>query len=156
MVEGPDETVSEELQQPLLTSSLFLPSFEHADPGFKASLTGRLLHTCGMHDLESRGTINWAVDSNRLTERCRVQPMWTLSDGNCLLHASLLGIWGLHDTGTVNGLSPLRAAMCRVLADPRTSTWLKQRFLAKNNRENSAQGFEWDVAQADAEWARIL
>ena len=52
----------------------------------------------------------------------------------------------LHDTGTVNGLSPLRAAMCWVLADPRTSTQLKQRFLAENTRENSAQGFRWDVA----------
>ena len=102
MVEGPAETVGEELPQPLLSSS-FLLSFERASSDFKEFLTGRLLYNHVMRDLESRRIINWAVESTRLTERCRVQPMWTLSDGNFLLHASLIGIWGLHDTGTVNG-----------------------------------------------------
>ena len=40
-----------------------------------------------------------------------------MSDGNCLLHASLLGIWGLHDYGKVGGLCSLRAAMCKLIGE---------------------------------------
>jgi hypothetical protein len=93
----------------LLATTFFMPSFADADEGFREFITSRLVYKYGHRDLESRGIINWAVERSRLDEDSRLQPLWTLSDGNCLLHASLLGIWGLHDYGKVDGLCSLRA-----------------------------------------------
>ena len=64
-----------------------------------------------------------AVQRARLGEEHRLHLMHTMSDGNCLLHASLLGIWGVHDKQTVGGLSSLRAAMCKLLATPGAPTY---------------------------------
>ena len=82
--------------------------------------------------------------------------MHTMSDGNCLLHASLLGIWGVHDKKTIGGLSSLRAAMCKLLATPAVSAPLRERFLAENGRQNTEAGFAWDEDQEEAEWKRVL
>ena len=82
--------------------------------------------------------------------------MHTMSDGNCLLHASLLGCWGLHDKQKVGGLSSLRAAMCTLLATPGVSAPLRERFLAENGRQNTEAGFAWDEDQEEAEWLRVL
>lgn len=133
-----------------------MPSFEGADDGFKDFITNRLVYKYGLRDLESRGVLNWAVDRQRLKEDDRLQPLWTLSDGNCLLHASLLGIWGLHDYGKVNGMSTLRAAMCKLLATPSVVEPLRQRFFAESKRENDAAGFQWEPQQEEAEWQRVL
>lgn len=99
-----------------------------------------------------------AVQRGRLGEEHRLHLMWTLSDGNCLLHASLLGIWGVHDRQTVGGLSSLRAAMCKLLAAPSLSAPLRERFIAENGRQNSADWvpFVWDEDQEEAEWQRVL
>eukprot|EP01051_Picozoa_sp_SAG22_P019190 SAG22_NODE_3461_length_1698_cov_1.911194_1_plen_225_part_10 len=64
-----------------------------------AHVRGRLICEDGMRSLEGRGVINWAVGQGRLPEPDRLFPLTTASDGNCLLHAALLGMWGLHDHG---------------------------------------------------------
>lgn len=51
---------------------------------------------------------------------------------NCLLHASLLGMWGLHDSGKVDGLSTLRAALSRKLAAPDYEPHMRARFMEEN------------------------
>jgi len=61
----------------------------------------------GHRDLETRGIINWAVERQRISEDQRLQPLWTLSDGNCLLHASLLGE---HSADTVRCLGRARVS----------------------------------------------
>lgn len=137
----------------LPSDTFFLPASCLAE-----HVRGRLVCEHVMRRLEERGVINWAVDQARLPEPDRLFPLTTASDGNCLLHASLLGAWGLHDHGTVGGLSSLRAAMCRYFDGgglAAGSGLLQQRFLAEATRENAAVGFAWDTQQADAEWARL-
>ena len=139
----------------LLASTFFMPAFEGADEAFKEFITSRLVYKYGQRDLQDRMIINWAVQRARLGEEHRLVPMWTLSDGNCLLHASLLGIWGLHDKKQIAGLSSLRAAMCTLLGTS-VATPMRERFLAENGRQNTEAGFAWDEDQEEAEWQRVL
>lgn len=61
---------------------------------FRAFLEKELVETSTMVSLEQSGHLNWWSDAG-LCER--LWPMATTGDGNCLLHAASLAMWGFHD-----------------------------------------------------------
>jgi len=79
--------------------------------------------------------LNWAIDKD-FSEEHRLHVLWTQSDGNCLLHATLLAICGLHDAPQdIGGLSTLRVAMKQLFDEPQTAELLRKRWEAQIARD---------------------
>ena len=57
----------------------------------------------------------------------RLVPLATSGDGNCLLHAASLGMWGFHDR-----LLTLRKALFRTLTGGLASGAIKRRYILRN------------------------
>ena len=74
------------------------------------------------------GRLNWWAEVGA----CRkLFPMSTKGDGNCLLHAASLGMWGFHDRPLT-----LRNALHKLFLHPQASRSLRRRWKYRLWREN--------------------
>ncbi|KAL3105528.1 hypothetical protein niasHT_026962 [Heterodera trifolii] len=74
--------------------AFILPNLEQYPADFRHFLERDIIEISTLRRLENSGHLNWWCqhDSNQ-----RLWPLVTTGDGNCLLHAASLGIWGVHD-----------------------------------------------------------
>ena len=94
--------------------------------------------------LVEEGTINWTP--NCLQLYC----LWTKGDGNCLMHAASLAMWGIHDSHMI-----LRAAVYEAMKSGPGST-LYRRWVQARRREMHQLGASLDDSQKGAEWRRVV
>lgn len=102
--------------QHLMHTSFSLPDLTDTELGFEEYIHSKLVVAHYQKALQDDWVLNWWVPD--LGPANQLHVLRTESDGNCLLHATLLAIWGLHDTHMVgtSGLSSLRAAMNRLFS----------------------------------------
>jgi len=127
-------------QQRLMHSNFFLPELSDQPAGFKEYILSKLTAPHYQRSLEEACVLNWALGRD-LGEEHRLFVLWAQADGNCLLHAGLLAMWGLHDTHQVgsSGLSSLRAAMSRLFAQPGLAAPMRRRWAVQMARDNAWQ-----------------
>ena len=77
--------------------------------------------------------------------------MLTSGDGNCLLHAASLGIWGVHDRWL-----NLRQDVHHMLSSKVDEGTLKRRWLWYEWIKNLQEGLEFNADEWEAEWISVL
>lgn len=154
--------------QRLMHSNFFLPDLRGQASGFHEYILSKLTAPMYQKSLEDSGVLNWCVGKD-LDEKHRLHVLWTQSDGNCLLHATLLAMWGLHDTHLVgsSGQSSLRSAMSNLFADPSLAGPMRKRWQLQIARDNAWEPggdgknggslrIDLSEAQLDREWAEMV
>ena len=95
------------------------------------------------------GHLNWWA----ATGQCpKLTPLATSGDGNCLLHAVSLGMWGFHDRELL-----LRTLLFRLLTSTDQGAGIYRRWkfqVEKRNRE--AGGLQFSKEEWDIEWSEIV
>lgn len=71
-----------------------LPDLTRYTEDFRGFLEKDLIEMSALISLEQTGRLNWWADTGTCQ---RLWPLATTGDGNCLLHAASLGMWGFHD-----------------------------------------------------------
>eukprot|EP00931_Biecheleriopsis_adriatica_P047951 TRINITY_DN27683_c0_g1_i1.p1 TRINITY_DN27683_c0_g1~~TRINITY_DN27683_c0_g1_i1.p1 ORF type:complete len:596 (-),score=177.65 TRINITY_DN27683_c0_g1_i1:120-1859(-) len=128
------------LWQQLTHASFSLPDLSDADPGLEKYILSKLIAAEYQKELEDDSVLNWWVPDLGASHQLHV--LRTSADGNCLLHATLLAMWGLHDTHMVgtSGLSSLRAAMSRLFSSStQFMESLRRRWELQIVRDNTHQ-----------------
>ena len=85
-------SVSCSVETPQFTFTL--PDLTRYTEDFRGFLEKDLIETSALISLEQTGRLNWWADTGTCQ---RLWPLATTGDGNCLLHAASLGMWGFHD-----------------------------------------------------------
>ena len=118
------------------------------DSNFRKFLEKDLIECSTLNSLESSQRLNWWVDVGI----CRkIWPLSTSGDGNCLLHAASLALWGFHDRRLT-----LRKALHKILSegDLRESLWRRWRF--QQTRMNKEAGLVFSETEWAKEWDEIV
>ena len=101
-----------------------------------------------MNSLVSSTRLNWWVEMGI----CRkLWPLATTGDGNCLLHAASLGMWGFHDRRLT-----LRKALHNILSEGecRDALWRRWRF--HQTRVNKEAGLVFSETEWAKEWEELV
>eukprot|EP00928_Gymnodinium_smaydae_P038332 TRINITY_DN26465_c0_g1_i1.p1 TRINITY_DN26465_c0_g1~~TRINITY_DN26465_c0_g1_i1.p1 ORF type:complete len:625 (-),score=167.19 TRINITY_DN26465_c0_g1_i1:50-1924(-) len=157
--------------QKLTHSNFFLPELRRESAEFRDYIHSRLTAPYYQKALEEERVLNWAIGKD-LGQEHRLVVLWAQSDGNCLLHAALLAMWGLHDRcqAGAGGLSSLRAAMNRLFHEPHMERLMRERWAAQIARDNvsewrpgrhedrgtPARRIEVSEAQLSRDWADMV
>ena len=141
----PDQMGADEKGDPISWSTFLLPSSLQAlgvfpiateieknrdlcDPETTRSVFGWVPPT-----LPVVGTSEW-----RMRMACLMRALRTDGDGNCLLHACGLAMWGVHDRKSGGPLGPLRDQVASILASESFVERLLSRLAAEDEREDAA------------------
>eukprot|EP01130_Rhizamoeba_saxonica_P002382 TRINITY_DN12195_c0_g1_i1.p1 TRINITY_DN12195_c0_g1~~TRINITY_DN12195_c0_g1_i1.p1 ORF type:complete len:588 (-),score=130.72 TRINITY_DN12195_c0_g1_i1:1313-3076(-) len=139
-----DIAVDEEREWCILDASpdwtFTLPDISTYSEEFQDKIKKDWFQTDHIRTLEESNIINW---NQELTT---MYPLFTTGDGNCLLHAVSLGMWGIHDRKLV-----LRDALNKTMKSER----FRERW--ENIRKTSYEGLSNDIIQQrlDSEWERL-
>ncbi|XP_014670614.1 PREDICTED: OTU domain-containing protein 7A-like [Priapulus caudatus] len=115
---------------------------------FRAFLEKDLIETSTLVSLEQGGRLNWWADAGVSQ---RLYPLVTTGDGNCLLHAASLGMWGFHDR-----LLTLRKALYATLTNPRFTDAFYRRWRYQQSVQNLQAGLVYCESEWEREWESIL
>ncbi|CAI4230075.1 unnamed protein product [Auanema sp. JU1783] len=85
-------SVSDWMGRQLPGYAFCLPDLDRLAPDFRNFLEKDLIETPTQRRLETSKHLNWWSQFGE-----KLYPLSTTGDGNCLLHAASLGMWGLHD-----------------------------------------------------------
>ena len=95
------------------------------------------------------GRLNWWADVGVCQ---RLLPLATVGDGNCLLHAASLGMWGYHDR-----LLTLRKALYSTLTSHLAKGAIKRRWRLQQWEKNiNAGGLLYSEDEWEKEWQEVL
>lgn len=123
-----------------------LPDLSIHSPDFSEFLEKDLIEKSSLVALEGAGRLNW------WTGVCqKLWPLATTGDGNCLLHAASLGMWGFHDR-----LLTLRKALHSVLTTSRFSLSFYRRWRWQTSQQNEAAGLVLCEEEWASEWETLL
>ncbi|XP_038068857.1 OTU domain-containing protein 7A-like [Patiria miniata] len=131
--------------------TFILPDLALFPAEFRAFMEKDLLEVTTMANLENTGRLNWWADGNTCS---RLWPMATTGDGNCLLHAASLGMWGFHDRQLT-----LRKALYHALTEnPRSPRMqrLKRRWRWQQTEVNQKCGLVYSEQEWEEEWKGML
>lgn len=125
-----------------------LPDISIYSEDFRRFLEKDLIECSTLNSLESAQRLNWWADSGFCR---RLWPLATSGDGNCLLHAASLSMWGFHDRKLT-----LRSALYKVLSkgEYRDAIWRRWRF--HQTRLNKQAGFVYSEIEWAKEWEEIV
>jgi len=144
-IEGRDGSSEDSFFRAAPESTFILPDLSHLSTELRVFIEKDLFQQSHNMALEKRKLTNWHKD---LTE---LRPLMTQGDGNCLMHAVSLGMFGVHDR-QLN----LRKALYRALTE-KTAELFKQRWRiqAANINRGSAmteEGLkrEWELIVEEA------
>uniref|UniRef100_A0A8C6HP77 ubiquitinyl hydrolase 1 n=1 Tax=Mus spicilegus TaxID=10103 RepID=A0A8C6HP77_MUSSI len=93
--------------------------------------------------------LNWW--STVCTSCKRLLPLATTGDGNCLLHAASLGMWGFHDRDLV-----LRKALYTMMRTGAEREALKRRWRWQQTQQNKESGLVYTEEEWEREWTELL
>lgn len=125
-----------------------LPDLSIYSDDFRKFLEKDLIECSTLNSLESAKRLNWWAEGRF----CRkLWPLATTGDGNCLLHAASLAMWGFHDRKLT-----LRAALHGVLSKGEYKDALWRRWRFQQTRLNRQAGFVYSEAEWTKEWEEIV
>lgn len=125
-----------------------LPDLTIYGDEYRKFLEKDLIECSTLNSLESTQRLNWWADSGF----CRkLWPLATTGDGNCLLHAASLAMWGFHDRKLT-----LRAALHGVLSTGEYKDALWRRWRFQQTRLNKQAGFVYSNIEWAKEWDEIV
>ncbi|XP_077383632.1 OTU domain-containing protein 7B isoform X2 [Festucalex cinctus] len=108
-----------------------------------------LIEKSMMVALEHAGRLNWWT---KVVPNCQsLLPLTTTGDGNCLLHAASLGMWGCHD----RDLS-LRKALHQQMDHGKEQEALKRRWRWQLTQQNKESGLVYSEEEWQKEWKELL
>ena len=121
--------------------TLILPALTDYPSDFQKFVFDRIVAKDTQEMLEKECCLNWCPSVTKLV------PLNTIGDGNCLLHAASLAMWGFQDRDLV-----LRNAVSHAVNVNIENNTLYQRW--KHNRaiDNREYGIELEPHQWDQEW----
>lgn len=125
-----------------------LPDLTIYSDEFRTFLEKDLIECSTLNSLETANRLNWWADAGF----CRkLWPLATTGDGNCLLHAASLAMWGFHDRKLT-----LRAALHSVLSSGEYKDALWRRWRFQQTRLNKQAGFVYSEVEWVKEWEEIV
>lgn len=124
--------------------TLTLPSLEGSAHEFRQFVFDRLIDKQTQLHLEEDNCLNWCDSATKLV------PICTMGDGNCLLHAASLGMWGFQDRGNI-----LRNAVSHAVRNHHGNT-LYRRWKYTRDVDNQQSGIQLDDHQWLQEWDMIV
>lgn len=131
--------------------SFMLPDLTQYPAEFKEFLQHDLIEMSAFMSLSEAGHLNWWAINN-WDGACRMlHPMVTSGDGNCLLHAASLAMWGLHDRYLI-----LRKALHSTLENIKTNSPLWRRWKWEQMSQNRKLGLVYNDDEWSKEWSSLL
>nr|XP_019564581.2 OTU domain-containing protein 7B-like isoform X2 [Aedes albopictus] len=125
-----------------------LPDLTKYTEEFRKFLEKDLVDTSTLNSLEATNRLNWWYDSGV----CRkLWPLTTAGDGNCLLHAASLAMWGFHDRRLT-----LRRALHDILSKEDFRDALYRRWRFQQTRVNKQAGFVFCETEWAKEWEELV
>ncbi|XP_058150805.1 OTU domain-containing protein 7A [Dasypus novemcinctus] len=135
------------LEMPIYTFQL--PDLSVYSEDFRSFIERDLIEQATMVALEQAGRLNWW--STVCTSCKRLLPLATTGDGNCLLHAASLGMWGFHDRDLV-----LRKALYSMMRTGAEREALKRRWRWQQTQQNKESGLLYTEEEWEREWTELL
>nr|CAD7588578.1 unnamed protein product [Timema genevievae] len=129
-------------------STFTLPDLTIYPEDFRGFLEKDLIEMSMLVSLEQGGRLNWWADSGACQ---RLWPLATTGDGNCLLHAASLGMWGFHDR-----LLTLRKALYGFMTSGCSRQALWRRWRWQQTQLNAEAGFVYSEEEWLKEWDSIV
>ncbi|XP_034938148.1 OTU domain-containing protein 7B-like [Chelonus insularis] len=127
-----------------------LPDLSIYPDSFRQFLEKDLIEGGCLTSLEAAGRLNWWCGGKNSGTRV-LWPLATTGDGNCLLHAASLGMWGFHDR-----LLTLRDALHNTLSKGEYKDALFRRWKWRQMALNAAAGLAYTEAEWLTEWQSIV
>ncbi|XP_015592700.1 OTU domain-containing protein 7B isoform X2 [Cephus cinctus] len=127
-----------------------LPDLSIYPDSFRHFLEKDLIEGGCLASLEAAGRLNWWCGGRNGSLRV-LWPLATSGDGNCLLHAASLGMWGFHDR-----LLTLREALHTTLSKGEYRHALFRRWKWRQMGLNAAAGLAYTEAEWSSEWQTIV
>ena len=125
-----------------------LPDLSIHSPDFSEFFEKDLIEKSSLVSLEGANRLNWWYNQGLCQ---RLLPLATTGDGNCLLHAASLGMWGFHDR-----LLTLRKALHIILGSTRYSESFYRRWRYQTSISNEAAGLKLCEEEWEKEWNSLL
>ncbi|XP_078056009.1 OTU domain-containing protein 7A [Mustelus asterias] len=135
------------LEMPIYTFQL--PDLNVYSEDFRSFIERDLIEQSTMVALEQAGRLNWW---SVVCSSCkRLLPLATTGDGNCLLHAASLGMWGFHDRDLM-----LRKALYTMMKNGTERDALKRRWRWQQTQQNKESGLVYTEEEWEREWNELL
>lgn len=135
------------LEMPIYTFQL--PDLSVYSEDFRNFIERDLIEQSTMVALEQAGRLNWW--STICTSCKKLLPLATTGDGNCLLHAASLGMWGFHDRDLV-----LRKSLYAMMKSGAEREALKRRWRWQQTQQNKESGLVYTEEEWEREWNELL
>ncbi|XP_069758438.1 OTU domain-containing protein 7A-like isoform X2 [Narcine bancroftii] len=135
------------LEMPIYTFQL--PDLNVYSEDFRSFIERDLIEQSTMVALEQAGRLNWW---SVVCSSCkRLLPLATTGDGNCLLHAASLGMWGFHDRDLM-----LRKSLYTMMKEGPERDALKRRWRWQQTQQNKESGLVYTEEEWEREWNELL
>ncbi|KAM9798124.1 OTU domain-containing protein 7B [Neosynchiropus ocellatus] len=138
--------------EPLLDTPLCtfqLPDLTMYRDDFRGFIERDLIEQSMMVALEHAGRLNWWT---KVVSNCQnLLPLATSGDGNCLLHAASLGMWGFHDRDLM-----LRKSLYALMDNGMEREALKRRWRWQQTQQNKESGLVYTEEEWQKEWNELL
>uniref|UniRef100_A0A8D8Y656 ubiquitinyl hydrolase 1 n=1 Tax=Cacopsylla melanoneura TaxID=428564 RepID=A0A8D8Y656_9HEMI len=147
LVDNVEETADADqlyIESPVYTFSL--PDLTQYPDDFRTFLEKDLIALSTQVSLEQSLRLNWWTAVTQ-----KLYPLSTSGDGNCLLHAASLGIWGFHDR-----LLTLRKALHVFLSQSPRKEALWRRWKYQQSKLNEQSGLMYSELEWRREWNAIV
>lgn len=128
--------------------TFILPDLTIYPEDYRGFLEKDLIELSSLISLEQSGRLNWWAETGTCQ---RLWPLATTGDGNCLLHAASLGMWGFHDR-----LLTLRKALHSFLSCSEASAAIYRRWRLQSHRQNLQYGLHLSEKEWEDEWKSVL
>ncbi|EFO21481.1 hypothetical protein LOAG_07006 [Loa loa] len=125
-----------------------LPDLFEQPADFRNYLEKDLIETATLKRLENSGHLNWWCWNG---SGQRMWPLSTTGDGNCLLHAASLGMWGIHDRQLM-----LRKILYEMLTRGSRRHILWRRWRWAESQSNLQSGLVLTDEEWQREWDNVL
>ncbi|CAL8287812.1 unnamed protein product [Merluccius merluccius] len=140
-------TTCDLLDMPLCTFQL--PDLTVYRDDFRGFIERDLIEQSMMVALEHAGRLNWWT---RVGPNCQsLLPLATSGDGNCLLHAASLGMWGFHDRDLM-----LRKSLYTLMDHGLEREALRRRWRWQQTQQNKESGLVYTEEEWQKEWNDLL
>ncbi|CAL8356001.1 unnamed protein product [Lota lota] len=135
------------VEMPIYTFQL--PDLSAYSEDFRGFIERDLIEQSTMMALEQAGRLNWW--STMCSSCKKLLPLATTGDGNCLLHAASLGMWGFHDRDLM-----LRKSLYAMMQSGTEQAALKRRWRWQQTQQNKESGLVYTEEEWEREWSELL
>ncbi|MEE6491335.1 hypothetical protein FKM82_016183 [Ascaphus truei] len=135
------------LETPVCTFQL--PDLTVYTDEFRNFIERDLIEQSMLAALEHAGRLNWWMHVDPTCQR--LLPLATTGDGNCLLHAASLGMWGFHDRDLM-----LRKSLYTLMEKGVEKEALKRRWRFQQTMQNKESGLVYTEEEWQKEWNELI